>query len=260
MTLREQFLEDGFVHVPGALDADTLRIASACWNWSLEHPGPASARLFQDALVLTEDLDAARKVSGSESGFFYQDIGNRHSLSAYQSLLNSDDLRSLLSLLLEQDRAWFLGEQIFLKEPNTPATGWHQDLSDVSASGDDLVVLWIPFDAVDAETSLALVRGSHRGPIYSSIYGRYEAGDIPRVDQAPEQFDIVAFPCEPGDVVAFHLGCLHGGAPTRADQTRRTLALRFIGTDCSFDSRTQRDDPRNGAPYQRDHLAELRLA
>ena len=80
------------------------------------------------------------------------------------------------------------------------------------------------------------------------------------MDQAPEDFDVVTFPCEPGDIVAFHLGCLHGGAPTRADQTRRTLALRFIGADCHFDSRTRHDDPRNGQPYQRDHLAELSLA
>ena len=38
--LRRRFREDGVVKLTGALDRDRLDQARACYDWSLEHPGP----------------------------------------------------------------------------------------------------------------------------------------------------------------------------------------------------------------------------
>ena len=256
-SIRKEFLSNGYVHVPKALDEGTVETALACWNWSTSHPGPGATRLFRDSMTSVNDLDAARRLPSDESGFFYQDIGNRDSRRMYESLLESASITDLLRRLLDRERAWFLGEQVFLKEGDTPATGWHQDISDITARGDDLVVLWMTFDPVDEQSGLGLVTGSHRGPVYSSIYGRYEADPIPDVDARPDDFEVVSHSCGPGDVVAFHMGCLHGRAPTGPGQRRRSLALRFIGEDCLFESRNDPDDPRNGDPYRRDHLLQV---
>jgi ectoine hydroxylase-related dioxygenase (phytanoyl-CoA dioxygenase family) len=245
------FLEDGLVHVPDALDADTLAATLACWEWSMAHPGPAAARLYTDELVRAADTASARALPRQESGFFYQDIGNPAAAEQYADLVRRPAITELLSRVLASDHAWFLGEQIFLKEGATAATGWHQDISDLPAYGDDLVVLWIPLDPVDADTSLALVPGSHHGPVYSSIYGTYRADDIPQ----PEEF--VTFACEPGDIVVFHMGCLHGGGPTRPGQTRRALALRFTGDDAFYVSRSNADDERNGRPFRHDRMLQV---
>ena len=256
-SLRDAFLADGFAHVPNALDQRTLEVALACWTWSTGHPGPGATRLYRDAMASVVDLDAARRLPSDESGFFYQDIGSRDSRQVYEPLVRSAAVTSLLRRVLDGERAWFLGEQVFLKEGDTPATGWHQDISDITARGDDMIVLWITFDPVDEETALGLVTGSHRGPVYSSIYGRYRADPIPNVDARPDEFEVAAYPCEPGDVVIFHMGCLHGRGATKPRQRRRTLALRFIGENCLFDSRTNPSDPRNGDPYRRDHLLQV---
>ena len=112
-------------------------------------------------------------------------------------------------------------------------------------------------DAVDEETSLGLVRGSHKGPVHSSIYGRFEAAPIPNVDDLPHEFEVVSYACDPGDVVVFHMGCLHGRGPTRPGQSRRALALRFIGEQGFFESRTDPGDPRNGEPFRRGRLAQV---
>jgi ectoine hydroxylase-related dioxygenase (phytanoyl-CoA dioxygenase family) len=248
---REQFLSDGYLHAPGALDALTLQLALDCWQWSMANPGPRSARLLTDRLVRAESQAAAREVDSSEPGFFYQDISNPLAFQTYEGLLRSTAISTLLQQTLGLKRAWFLGEQVFLKDQSTPATGWHQDISDISASGDDLIVLWIPFDAVDQATSLGLVQGSHRGPVFSSIYGDYRDGDI------PQPVEHASFACNPGDVVIFHMGCLHGAAPTRAGQTRRALALRFVGDDAYFTSRTNANDPRNGKPFRTSRMRQV---
>ena len=254
---REAFLRDGFLHVAGVLDAQTVETALACWTWSMENPGPRSARVFRDSIVLADDEAAARLLPSNENGFFYQDTGHRESRPIYEPLITSPAIVNLPTDLLDGGRAWFLGEQVFLKAGNTPATGWHQDISDVPARGNDLIALWITFDALDDETSLGLVRGSHKGPVHSSIYGQFEADPIPNVDDLPNEFEVVSRACDPGDVIAFHMGCLHGGGPTRPGQMRRSLTLRFVGEQCVFESRTNPDDPRNGEPFRRRQLRQV---
>ena len=256
-SIRDAFLNDGFVHVRNALDRQTVETALACWTWTMENPGPGSTRLYRDSMVHVDDLAAARLLPSDEDGFFYQDISNPNSYPIYEPLINSPAIVDLLTSLLDCERAWFLGEQVFLKEGNTPATGWHQDTSDVPARGNDLIALWIALDAVDEETSLAMVRGSHKGPVHSSIYGQFKAAPIPNVDDRPDEFEVVSYACNPGDVVVFHMGCLHGRGPTRRGQSRRALALRFIGEQCFFESRTNPGDPRNGEPFRRDRLPQV---
>ena len=211
----------------------------------MEHgkPRPRVRTLVQDELWRAPGLAAARAIPNRETGFFYQDISNPQAFSVYEDVIRGTAICDLLKRLTTGE-AWFVGEQVFLKEGSTPATGWHQDISDFPASGDNLFVLWIPFDPVDEATSLGLVQGSHRGPIYSSIYQSYKGKARPR------SVEHVSFACEPGDIVVFHMGCMHGGAPTRANQTRRALALRFIGDDVRFSSRTREDDPRNGKLFR----------
>ena len=256
-SLRKAFLEDGFVHVPGALDPETVDMALQCWTWSMGNPGPAAARVLPGSLAFVDDVSAARAVPSAEEGFFYQDLDNPASPKIYEGLLKSPAITSLVEGLFDNNQAWFIGEQVFLKEPNSPDTSWHQDISFVNARGEDIVVLWITFDATDEDTGLGLVRGSHRGPVYDRIYGGGTGKPIPNVEARQSEFEIVSYACEPGDVVAFHMSCLHGRGRTRPGQKRRTLALRFFGERCFFESRADPHDPRNGQPYGRKQYRQI---
>ena len=60
---------------------------------------------------------------------------------------------------------------------------------------------------------------------------------LPDIEAQRGKFDIVSFATEPGDLVIFHPGTLHGGAPTHRGQRRRTLTLRFFGTEGFYDPR-----------------------
>jgi ectoine hydroxylase-related dioxygenase (phytanoyl-CoA dioxygenase family) len=103
-------------------------------------------------------------------------------------------------------------------------------------------VLWISFDPVAADQALEFVRGSHRGPVYDGsrfdpdddtlpLYGEGSLSRLPDIEATRDQWPIVSWPTEPGDVLVFHPATLHGGAATTASRSRRTLSLRFFGSD-----------------------------
>jgi ectoine hydroxylase-related dioxygenase (phytanoyl-CoA dioxygenase family) len=171
-------------------------------------------------------------------------------------MLLASPLTAVIADLWRAPEVWFMYEQVFLKEGGEARrTPWHQDSSYLTVAGDHLAVAWITFDPVSAADSLEFVRGSHRGVLYNG--SRFELGDdtaplhpdspmprLPDIEAHREDFDIVSFPVEPGDVVLFHPAMLHGGAPTHPGRRRRTLTLRYFGADAVYDERPGRAGPR----------------
>jgi ectoine hydroxylase-related dioxygenase (phytanoyl-CoA dioxygenase family) len=224
--LRNDFLRDGVVHLPGALCAETLRRAEAAWQWSVDHPGPGAAELPSNG-----------------DGTFYQDLANPAALDYYTPLVRDTEIAEIATGILGQRQVWYMYEQIFLKDRGTTRrTPWHQDTPYLPVEGDDLLVMWITFEPVAAANALEFVRGSHRGPLYDGsrfdpkddtapLYGTGEMPLLPDIERDRAGWDIVAWDVTPGDVLLFHPSILHGGAPTHPGMRRRTLSLRFFGAD-----------------------------
>ena len=228
----EQFRRDGVVLLRNALNPGQLRAALSAWQWSVEHPGPLASGL----------------VPGSDEAF--QDLCNPRASAAYERTIRETPLASIAHRLWGGSAVWFLYEQVFHKRAeNVPRTPWHQDTSYWSIRGSDLIGFWISFESIPAESALEFVRGSHLGTLYNS--SRFDASDatlplfevatdhpgylppLPDIEANREQFDIVSFATEPGDVIAFHTSTLHGGGATDSSTPeRRTLTLRFFGEDC----------------------------
>ena len=236
---RTAYRDDGVTVLRGALDPTGLSEAQAAYDWSLAHPGPGAMRFEQVS-------DAT----------FFNDLYNPRCLEGYGAMLRASPLPSLIAALWDCPDIWFMYEQVFLKEGGEARrTPWHQDSSYLTIAGEHLAVAWITFDAVDAAGSLEFVRGSHKGVLYNG--SRFELGDdtaplhadspmprLPDIEADRAAWDIVSFPVSPGDVVLFHPALLHGGAPTRAGQRRRTLTLRFFGSDAVYDARPGRAGPK----------------
>ena len=224
--LADKFHQDGVIHVPRILSAETRKLAEKCFYWTLEHPGPGAGAVLHGT-----------------PGTFYQDQANPDAFPAYRELLVNTEIPDLARALFGSDDVWLLYEQIWLKEgAATRRTPWHQDLPYLPVTGDDLVVMWINLDPVEQSQSLEFVRGSHRGPLYNpSAFNPEDRsanlfdGDawppLPDIDAEPGAFDILCWQTVPGDVVCFHPAILHGGAATHAQARRRTLSLRFFGDD-----------------------------
>ena len=220
---------DGVVHLPGALSAEGLARVEAAFQWSLDHPSPGAVRFYPD-----------------EDATFFEDTG-----SAHLGMCVETGIVDLVRGLWGVSDAWYLGEQLFLKEGGSSRrTPWHQDTSYLRMRGSQLVAVWVSLDPLPAAHSLEFVRGSHRGELYNGsafasfddTHPLYKDSPLPRlpdIQSARDEWDIVSFDTQPGDVIVFHLGILHGGAGTVPGLRRRTLSLRFLGPDVVFDGRVR---------------------
>ena len=182
-------------------------------------------------------------------------LSNEENWPAYAELLEHSPLADIAIELWGMGEVWFLYEQVFKKERGTSRrTPWHQDSPYLAIEGEQLAVLWISFEPLSEVESLELVRGSHRGPMYDGsrfdptddtapIYGSLPR--LPDIEADRGAWDIVSYPIEPGDIVAFHPMTLHGGAPASAQcPERRTLSLRFFGDDAVYRRRPGPCGPR----------------
>ncbi len=229
---REDFRRDGVVLIKGALDSATLRKAEAAYQWSLCHPGRGASTFAQE-----------------KPGTFYQDLANPNCLPAYRDLLMETRVADIVAELWASANVWFFYEQVFLKKGGeSRRTPWHQDASYLPVSGNNLAVMWITFEPVAKENSLEFVRGSHHGALYDGsrfdpaddtapLYGNGVLPRLPDIEAERAKWDIVSWAVEPGDILMFHPGMLHGGAPTHSGQHRRTLSLRFFGDDAIYTPR-----------------------
>jgi ectoine hydroxylase-related dioxygenase (phytanoyl-CoA dioxygenase family) len=243
---REAYARDGVVLLPGALDDQAMAGALAAYDWSLANPGPGATRFAQ-----------------ATDSTFYNDLYNPRCLEGYRAMLEASPIPAMMAGLWDAPDVWFMYEQVFLKEGGeTRRTPWHQDSAYLSIAGDHLAVAWICFDAQPVERSLEFVRGSHRGRLYNG--SRFELGDdtapinpssplprLPDIEADRADWDIAAWAIEPGDLIVFHPATLHGGAPTHPGSRRRTLTLRFFGSDAIYDERPGRVGPRVDGFHQR---------
>lgn len=224
LALQAQFKQDGVVCIRGALDQEGLALAERAFCWTLEHPGPG-----------------ARDVLAGKPGAFYQDHANPKAFPMYRALLRDTGLSDLVADVLDSKHLWLLYEQIWLKQGGAALpTPWHQDLPYIPLTGDHVATAWVNLDRVAKVRSLEFVCGSHRGPLYNpcafdpenasaAMFAEGAWPALPDIDATREAWRIVSWEIEPGDVIVFHLAMLHGGAPTRTGERRRTISPRYFG-------------------------------
>lgn len=239
--MRRQFLEDGVVHLPQALDPTWMDLAELGMKRNLHNPGPFFSRNFE----------------GTPREFI-DDYCNYFAVPEYQMLLAHSPIAEIVATILGSENLWMYFDQIFVKDaPESQArrTPWHQDVTYWITAGTQLAGFWITFDDTPAEESLEFVRGSHLGTLFAGAgfttddeTAPYSPNDprerLPDIEADRASYDIVSFGIERGDVVIFHPGMLHGGGGTVASRPRRTLSIRFFGDDVTY-----RVPPKPAPPY-----------
>lgn len=225
-----QFREHGVVCIPGALTQDDIALVEQAFAWKMDNPGPWAGEFYGD--------------SGAR---FFNANGDSSREPTFRTLLERSAIGDVAAGLFGSGPVWYLEEQLFFKEGGNAADGarrtpWHQDSSYEPLKGEKAAVFWIALDPVPVEYALEVVRGSHVGPIYNA--SKFDAADdtepfytdtslprLPDIQAQRDQWDIAAWPIEPGDLLVFHPGALHGGGGTRPGGRRRSMTLRFIGDD-----------------------------
>ncbi len=220
--------DDGVVFLKGALDEAALARLAEEFDYSVSHPSPKAVNFYPN-----------------ENATFFEDTGQR-----LLPMVRDIGLDSMVAALWGGvEDLWYLGEQLFLKENGSSRrTPWHQDTSYLRMMGSQLVACWVTLDPLPKERCLEFVRASHKGILYNGsafaadddtkpLYKQSRLPRLPDIQKSRQDFDILSWELEPGDIIVFHLGILHGGAGTVPGMRRRTLSLRFLGPNVVFDGR-----------------------
>ena len=202
-------------------------------------------------------LDKTEKAKGS----FLLDTGIAARESGFRKFSLSGEAPEIAAALLNSDQIHFFGDQIFVKEPGTrERTAFHQDATYFEITGDRCCVLWVPVDPVTLKGgTMQYWRGSHRsGKLYqpnvfitqTPLPGA-KGEPLPDIEGNVDQYDIVYFEVEPGDVLVHHYRTVHGaGGNLSRYQVRRAASIRYCGDDIRFET-------RSWAPKQLHHKTRL---
>ena len=222
-----QFQDDGVIMIKNAIAP----------NWmALIESGIEQARANSSLL----GKFMSRKVEG-----YQMDIFLWKRVDALRDLIYYGPFARWAQQLMQSQEVRFFYDQMFIKEPGTDApTPWHQDLSFWPIRGEQICSFWIPCDPVNrANSGLLYVKGSHKWPQrFKAISPDYvaaliddEMDDIPDINANPEQYELLEWDMQPGDILMFHPLTLHGsfGNASRT-MRRRALALRWTGDDVRF--------------------------
>jgi hypothetical protein len=222
------FRDDGVVHIPGALTPREVALVEQAYAWKMAHAGAWGSDIYPGT--------GAR---------FFQAKGDSSAEPAFRAMLMETRFADIVAALFGSGPVWYLEEQLFYKEGGTAPTRrtpWHQDTSYQPMRGAKSAVVWIGLDRLPREQALEVVRGSHRGTVYNAT--KFDPADdtapffadsglprLPDIEARRADWDIVAWPFAPGDLLVFHPSALHGGGGTLPGGRRRSLTLRFVGDD-----------------------------
>jgi ectoine hydroxylase-related dioxygenase (phytanoyl-CoA dioxygenase family) len=219
------FARDGIAFLRGAVEQTWIDLLAAGIDRAIEQPSP---------------YKRVRCAGGPDE--FIDDECSYFTTPEYKIFLHESPLIDLVAEVLNTQDLWLFFDQTFAKAGASGPTNWHQDTPYFCAAGSQFASVWVNVDPVPLEASLRMVSGSHLGPLREAqdtdpAVQRQEQSSLPdqwpNVDEHADDFDVVSYPIEPGDVVLFHPSILHGGAPTIGGR-RRTVSFRLFGEDVVF--------------------------
>ena len=233
-----QFENDGAIVLRNAIPPEWIGRMQAAVDDALAHPTPAGG-----------DYEAS---SGRFASDFFAWLQN----AEFRAFIFESPLAEIAQRLMRSQTVNFFYDHLLVKEPGTlNPTPWHQDYPYWCVDGWNVISIWVPFDPAGPENGVVrYVKGSHRlGKFWRpQTFGTYLAGnnapkredampgmvDVPDIDGHPEEFELLTWSLEPGDVLVHHARTLHGaGGNPSSTVRRRALATRWTGDEVRYDPR-----------------------
>ncbi len=235
--------EDGVVCLRGAIDSAWIETIRTGVEKDLAEPGPYVE------IYTTEN----------DPGYFFNDFYMWRYVPELERFAFEGPCAELAGKLIGASRVNLFDDHVFVKEAGTLAlTNWHQDLPYMAVDG-QMCSNWIPLFGMGEELCVEFIRGSHKwnrwfAPIDSLADGSHYLGNVfervPEIEANRDDYDIVFWEMEPGDVLFFHGLTLHQGrANPTMNQTRRSLTHRWLSDKSRF---VLRDPPAEFPKYPTD--------
>ena len=187
-----------------------------------------------------------------DGGRFHGNLRIWQNDAVFGSFCLESNLPELARKFLRTDKLNLLYDQLFVKEcETTNRTRWHNDLPYWPILGGQVLSIWVALDRTTLNSgALEFVRGSHEWDRWfqpetfgiTEAIGAYDRNpdyeDIPNIEAARGNYDIVSWDLDPGDVYVFHGMTVHGAPGNASTEIRRRgYSVRFTGDDVVYDDR-----------------------
>lgn len=170
--------------------------------------------------------------------------------SEIEAYIFESGVARLAAQAMRSREARFYFDHILVKEPKTTvATPWHQDVPYWPFMGRQICSVWLALnDVTVAQSAMEFVRGSHADGKYylPELFGAREnhpndwiqAGEgepVPAIAENRDDFDIIGWDMQAGDVVLFSAWILHGAPGNHSSHQRRAaISTRWLGDDAAW--------------------------
>jgi ectoine hydroxylase-related dioxygenase (phytanoyl-CoA dioxygenase family) len=190
--------------------------------------------------------------AADDPGYFVEDFCNWQDNEHYRRFIFDSPLAEIAGRLMQSSTARLYHDHMLTKEPGTrQPTPWHQDQPYYNIEGRQNVSFWIPVDAVNRESTLEFIAGSHLGPwlmprSFMDSQARWfpegTLADLPDIEGNRGAYPILGWELQPGDAVGFHMLMLHAARGV-GERRRRVFSVRFLGDDIRHAPRRWKTSP-----------------
>lgn len=178
----------------------------------------------------------------------------------YEDFIRHSGQAALAGELMGASRVNFFFDAIFVRTPGAQfRTPFHQDEPYWSVSGFDCCSVWMPLTAVEKNSALEFVRGSHRwnrkfrqtnfGALTGDERDQVEFDDddtepFPDIEGERERYELLSWDMAPGDAAFFNARMIHGGSGNLApERDLRVFNTQWLGDDVRVVFRPEGMDP-----------------
>jgi ectoine hydroxylase-related dioxygenase (phytanoyl-CoA dioxygenase family) len=221
----DAYKNDGAVCIRQALTENEIELLRSGIEHNLKNP--------------SDRVKIASKTN--DPGKFIEDFCTWQSNSFYQRFIFESPISAMAGALMDSNISRLYNDHMLVKEPGTQQrTPWHQDQPYYNIEGKQNCSLWIPVDPVTRSSTLEFIAGSHLGPWLmprsfmdnqAKWFPEGTLADLPNIDVARENYPIIGWEVNPGDIVCFHMLTLHSAGGVDSDKRRRVFSVRFLGDD-----------------------------
>jgi len=243
--LIEAFDCDGVVCLRGVIDADWIDSLCIGVDKNIATPSPRGRVWDHDDHGRTTLYDSQ----------VWLDI------EEYRAFVEGSPMAELAGRLMRATAVNFFFDAIFTRTTGAQfRTPFHQDEPFWSVEGYQTCSSWMPLVSVEKKSALEFVRGSHRwnqryaqtnfGALTGDDRDQVEYTDrddvipFPDIESDRDQYDMLSWDMEPGDVAIFNARMIHGGSGNLApDRDLKVFNTQWLGDDVRIIFRDEGMDP-----------------
>ncbi|MEO0493025.1 MAG: phytanoyl-CoA dioxygenase family protein [Actinomycetota bacterium] len=178
----------------------------------------------------------------------------------YRDFVENSPMAEIAGRVMDVEAVSFFFDAIFTRSTGSQfRTPFHQDEPYWSVEGFDTCSAWMPLVPVEKRSALEFVRGSHRWGVnyaqtnFGALTGDerdqvvHDADDcepFPDIEGNRDDYEILSWDMEPGDVAIFNARMIHGGSGLlRGDRGLTVFNTQWLGDDVRVNFRPEGMDP-----------------